>query len=473
LRRTKICGIMAALAVTALVSCGASRREAPADAAAAEFRLMTLAPGHFHAALLQEKMLPGVSSLAYVYAPLGSDLTAHLDRIARFNSRRWDPTAWRLEVYAGPDYFERMLAERPGNVVVLSGRNRGKIGRIQASIGAGLNVLADKPWIIEASDMPQLEAALDSAGRKGLIAYDAMTQHFEVTCRLQRDLVNDPQVFGDRVLGSEAEPAVRSESLHYLFKNVAGVPNHRPVWFFDIREQGEGLTDVGTHLVDLVQWTLFPAEAIDYRRDIKILSAERWPTMLTEEQFRRVTGAAGFPKSLAAAVKNGRLEYYCNNRVHYTIRGVHTVVEIKWGFAARPGTRGVSIASYQGSRSRVEVRQGKRENYHPEVYVVPGKAGDKAELRAALERELERLQGEYPGIDLQDSGGEFHIRTPAGLRVGHEAHFALLTARFFDYLRDPGSLPPWEKANMLAKYYVTTRGVELARNGADGTSEQR
>ena len=458
--------LISALLAAVLLSCGAPDRAAPEGTAADEFRLMTLAPGHFHAALLQEKMLAGVSPLAYVYAPLGPELTAHLDRIARFNARRQDPASWRLRVYAGPDYFERMLADRPGNVVVLSGRNRGKIERIQASIEAGINVLADKPWIIEAAEMPKLEVALDSAERKGLIAYDAMTQHFEVTCRLQRDLVNDPEVFGDRVLGSESEPAVRSESLHYLFKTVAGAPVHRPVWFFDIREQGEGLTDVGTHLVDLVQWTLFPEEAIDYRKDIEILSAERWPTLLTEEQFRRVTGADEFPEDLSAAVKDGRLEYYCNNRVHYTIRGVHTVVEIRWGFAAEPGTKGVSIASYQGSRSQVEVRQGKRENYRPEVYVIPSETADRGELRAALQRKSERLQGVYPGIELREADGEFQVWIPAELRVGHEAHFAMLTARFFDYLRNPGSLPPWEKADMLAKYYVTTQGVAAARKGS-------
>ena len=38
-----------------------------------------------------------------------------------------------------------------------------------------------------------------------------------------------------------------------------------------------------------------------------------------------------------------------------------------------------------------------------------------------------------------------------------------VTNRFFDYVRSPGSMPEWERANMLAKYYVSTKGVELAR----------
>ncbi len=65
--------------------------------------------------------------------------------------------------------------------------------------------------------------------------------------------------------GTDAEPGVYMESVHYLMKVVSGAPNIRPAWFFDTAEQGEGLNDIGTHLVDLVQWTLFPDTAIDYR----------------------------------------------------------------------------------------------------------------------------------------------------------------------------------------------------------------
>ena len=63
-------------------------------------------------------------------------------------------------MHTGRDFLDRMIAERPGNVVVLSGRNRRKIDLIQASVNAGLNVLADKPWIIRAADLPKLEATL-------------------------------------------------------------------------------------------------------------------------------------------------------------------------------------------------------------------------------------------------------------------------------------------------------------------------
>jgi len=61
-------------------------------------------------------------------------------------------------------------------------------------------------------------------------------------------------------------------------KVVAGVPLRRPVWFFDVDETGEGLADVGTHVVDLVQWTAFPDAKLDYRMDVQVLGGKRWPT---------------------------------------------------------------------------------------------------------------------------------------------------------------------------------------------------
>ena len=113
--------------------------------ASTEVRLITLDPAHFHAALVQKEMLPGIAKRVSIYAPLGLDLLAHLSRIEQFNSRADHPTSWELDVHCSPRSLDEMLSARPGNVVVLSGRNRGKIDKIKASLDAGLNVLADKP----------------------------------------------------------------------------------------------------------------------------------------------------------------------------------------------------------------------------------------------------------------------------------------------------------------------------------------
>jgi hypothetical protein len=96
------------------------------------------------------------------------------------------------------------------------------------------------------------------------------------------------------------------------------------------------------------------------------------------------------------------------------------------------------------------------------------KAEDKATVGTALKKRIAALQKPYPGLAVEEQDERFHIAIPEALRTGHEAHFALVCRRFLDYVRHAKSLPAWEKPNMLAKYYVTTQGIELARkHGAE------
>src|SRR5262245_13503428 len=262
------CLIALCVAIAAVFVHQASARQKTKSKAMSDIRLITLDPGHFHAALVQKETLPGVSPQVHVYAPLGFDLIEHLKRIAGYNTRKENPTRWGLEIHTVEDPLARMLRERPGNVVVIAGRNQGKIDRIKTCVENGLNALVDKPWIIDAREFPKLEATLNTAEAKRLIAYDIMTERSEITTILQRELINDANVFGTIQKGSESDPAVYMESIHHLFKIVSGAPNIRPAWFFDVKQQGEGVSDVGTHLVDLSQWMLFPEQAIDYRKDV-------------------------------------------------------------------------------------------------------------------------------------------------------------------------------------------------------------
>lgn len=415
--------------------------------------LITLDPAHFHAALVQKEMYAGVSPVVTVYAPLGMDLTEHLTRVARFNLRADRPTAWELEIHTGPDSLERMLREqRPGSVVVLSGRNSAKIERIERSVANGFHVLADKPWILRSADLPRIAAALEAADEKGVIAYDIMTERYEVTSMLHRELVNAPEVFGTIVPGNPNEPAIFMDSIHRLLKSVAGVPMLRPVEFFDIEEQGEALSDVGTHLVDLAQWIAFPDQALDYRTDIAMLDARRWPTTLTPEQWHRVTGGAKLPG-------DGSFDYYGNNFVSYSVRGVHVQMNVRWDLE---GVSDTYVARFRGTKSSIEVRQGEPETFRPEVYVVPNTAELRGEVLAALRTKTDQLQGNFAGLKVEDLGSEFRLTIPEQLRVSHEAHFAEVTRQFFAFIENPKALPAWEKPNMLAKYYVSTKGVEMA-----------
>lgn len=416
-------------------------------------RLITLDPAHFHAALVHKEMYAGVSPRVTVYAPLGLDLTEHLTRVARFNLRAERPTVWELDVHAGPDSLERMIREQqPGGVVVLSGRNRVKIGRILRSVEGGFHVLADKPWILRSADLPHLAASLAAAQQRHVVAYDMMTERYEVTSILHRELVNTPAVFGTIVSGGPDDPAISMDSMHRLIKTVAGVPLMRPAEFFDIDEQGEALNDVGTHLVDLVQWIAFPDQAIDYRAEIAMHSARRWPTVLSAAQWKAVTGGA----------RDGSFDYYGNNFVAYAVRGVHVHMTVRWDLE---GVSDTYVAKFRGSKSSIEVRQGEAENFQPEVYVVPNSPALAAEVGAALRSTVEVLGARFAGLGVGEGNGEFRLTIPGEHRMGHEAHFGEVTRQFFAYIADPKSMPAWETPNMLAKYYVSTKGVEMALSG--------
>jgi predicted dehydrogenase len=424
-------------------------------------RLITLDPAHFHAALVQKQMVPGIAKRVSIYAPLGPDLLAHLKLIEQFNNRPDNPTHWELDIHCSPRSLEEMIAARPGNVVVLAGHNRTKIHKINASLAAGLNVLSDKPWIIRAEDFPALESALALADQKGLVAYDMMTERHEITTIIQRELVNDPAVFGTLIPADRDRPGVFMESTHHILKTVAGAPSPRPLYFFDILDEGEGLADVGTHLVDLVQWTLFPNQAVNYRKDIQVQAGTRWPTKIALAQFRQVTGAPAFPADLDQYVHGDQFDYYCNNQVDYKIRGAQVRLKVLWNWESPAGVD-FHHAIYRGSRASVEIRQTAKEKYQPEVFVAANGTENRAAVLTAVRACIERLQATWPGVACEDAGEELHVTIPGRYRVGHEAHFAQVVQEFLQYMRSPRSMPAWERPNMLAKYYVTTTGVQMS-----------
>jgi len=73
------------------------------------------------------------------------------------------------------------------------------------------------------------------------------------------------------------------------------------------------------------------------------------------------------------------------------------------------------------------------------------------------------LQKTYPGIGLDKYKDRWHINIPDELRIGHEAHFSLVTERYLRYLVD-GKLPDWEVPNMIAKYYIATAALKMAKS---------
>jgi predicted dehydrogenase len=424
-------------------------------------RLITLDPGHFHAALVQKSMFNNVDSTVYVYAPEGAEVQDHLKRIEGYNTRQENPTRWKEEVYTGPDFLQKMAEAKKGNVVVISGNNQKKTEYIKQSVDAGLHVLADKPMCIDTEGFELLKAAFASAEKNNVLLYDIMTERSEITTVLQKELSQIQEIFGELQKGTLKDPAVTKESVHHFYKYVSGSPLKRPSWFMDVAQQGEGVVDVTTHLVDLVQWECFPEQVIDYHKDINILQARRWTTPMTRSQFTLITQQPDFPDYLRKdVVQDTVLNIYSNGEINYILKGVHAKVSVVWNYKAPEGAGDTHYSIMKGSKANLVIRQGAEQKYVPELYLetANAKADEKVMTQA-----FERIKNKYAGVELNKlSAGKWQIIIPDKYRTGHEAHFGEVAERFLQYL-EAGKLPAWEVPNMLAKYYTTTQALSKAK----------
>ncbi len=463
--------ILAVIVLLILSACGGTNQDQAAateeepvanqfTGADNEVKLMTVDPGHFHAALVQKLMYDQVDSVVHVYAPEGKDLQLHLQRIEGFNTRSDEPTAWSPEVYTGDNFFSKMMQEQPGNVVVLSGNNAKKTEYIQESVEAGLNVLADKPMVITPKEFPKLKSALTTAQEQGVLLYDIMTERYEITTMLQKALSQKVEVFGELEKGTPDNPAILKESIHHFSKEVAGSPLIRPAWFFDTEQQGEGIVDVSTHLVDLILWECFPEEGID-TTEVEVVTARRWPTELSSAQFEKVTGMTDFPDYLQKDVQNSVLNTYANGEFVFTARGVHGKVAAIWNFEAPEGAKDTHYSIMRGTKAILVIRQDAPQNYQPALYVEPVKEADGFEEN--LKSALDELSGEFPGLNMRPAENGWEVLVPEEYKVGHEAHFSQVTEKYLEYLV-AGELPDWEIKNMLTKYYLTMQAYEMSRS---------
>ncbi len=425
-----------------------------------QIRLITLDPGHFHSALIQKSMYPEIDSVVHVYAPYGDEVKSHLNLISSYNKRAQEPTRWNQKVYTGDDYLARMFQEKAGNVVVIAGNNKFKTNYIKASVDSGLNVLADKPMAIDTEGFNTLVQAFESAEKNKVLLYDIMTERYEINSILQKEFAHLP-AFGELDKGSPENPSVTKISVHYFFKNVSGKPLVRPAWFFDVKQQGEGITDITTHLVDLVQWECFPDQVLDYKKDIEIVSAKRWSTKLTASQFEKVTLKKEFPEYLKADVKDGVLNPYSNGEINYRLKGIHAKVSVTWDFQAPEGTGDTHFSVMRGTKASVIIKQGKEQNFKPVLYIEPAAGTDMKAFEKAIMDDLKQINDKYPGVELKKNATGWEVIIPDKYKVGHEDHFAQVAKAYFQYLRD-GKLPAWEVPNMIAKYYTTTKAREVA-----------
>lgn len=447
-----------AFAMAMLNACSPTKNEE--TTAEKPIKLIVVEPGHFHAALVQKSVYDDVDSTVHVYASDGPDVNAYLASIERYNTREESPTNWNEQVYKGGDFFQKAIAEKPGNLVILAGNNQKKTDFIKQSVEAGLNVLADKPMAINSEGFEKLKQAFATADEKQVLLYDIMTERYEITNALQRELAQSEAIFGELQKGTAKDPSVVKESVHHFYKYVSGQPLVRPQWFYDVEQQGEGIVDVTTHLVDMIQWAAFPEQVIDYQKDVVLGDMKRYPTKVTLDQFKASTKAEAFPDYLSKDVKDGVLNVYANGEINYTLKDVHAKAIVIWNYQAPEGTGDTHYSIMKGSKANLIIRQGKEQNFKPVLYVEA--VGKNADYEAQLTEAVKAAQGKYPGIELKKIAKGWEIVVPEKYDTGHEAHFAQVAQKYMGFLKD-GKLPEWEVPNMITKYYITTEALKKGK----------
>ena len=423
----------------------------------ASVHLVTLDPGHFHASLVQNRSYPEVAPEVRVFAPDGPELDAHLKLVANFNARAENPTAWKENVYRGADYLEKFVAAaKAGNlgespVVILAGKNDRKGDYALAAVEAGVNVLSDKPMAITPAVFEKTRCAARLAREKGLYFADIMTERNEITSILQRALTRDRALYGEQEKGTADDPAITKISVHHFCKLVNGAPLRRPEWYYDTNVQGEGLTDVATHLVDLVQWEAFPGVHLT-TNDVEMVSARKWPTRITPEQFRLSTGG----------VRDAAFDCYANGAFTWRLRGVNCKVSVVWNFMAPAGTGDTHDSMMRGTKAEVFIRQGSKEGYKPVLYV--RSRGDAAATKTTLDAALAKIAKDWPGVAAvaTDEANVWRIAYPKAYDVGHEAHFSQVVRQYLDWMK-AGREDPIYVDNMLVKYHTLVEAWKMSR----------
>jgi predicted dehydrogenase len=418
--------------------------------------LLILNPGHFHAALVLRERHPSLSDDIYVYSEPGPDLDRFLEIAESYNNRQVNPTRWKLAVYRGKDSLEKLIHEKKGDIAVLAGRNNTKMENIDTLNRAGLAILADKPWVTTQAALPFLRSTMASDRP---LAADIMTERYEIATLLQKEFLTEENVFGRIRIEENAGPSVFKECVHHLYKIVNDKPLVRPAWYFDIDVQGEGIVDTTIHLVDMVQWMLFPGCPIDYEKDIELIEARRWATGVPLDKFTKITGTHQFPQAVYEYVKDDILNYFCNGELIYHIKGVPVHLREIWNLDEPPGGGDTLRSLMKGTRSDLMIRQLPEKGFKTELLVVPGE--NRSQVEKAVQDCLKKWSDRYPGLSAIPEKNALLIKIPDDLRTTHEQHFYQVRDAFLEHL-DTGTEPAEHRACTIAKYTLLAEARKKA-----------
>ena len=415
--------------------------------------LIVINPGHFHAALTLREMHPNLSKDVYVYAEEGADLRSFIRLVNSFNNRKDNPTSWDLHVYGGDDFLERAVDEAKGDIAIFAGKNSRKIHYIKAMHDAGIKVLSDKPLIINQRGIKILTELLTD----GAEIDDIMTEHYEITSILQKELMADKDIFGELVIDGD-EPAIVKESVHHLFKNVNGRALVRPPWYFDVNVQGEGIVDVTTHLTDLIQWMVFEGEEFDFETDYELCDAKRWHTDIPLDKFSLITKQKQFQREIMGKVKDDVLKLYSNGEFTYKLKGVPVKLSVVWALEAPEGGGDTHYSIMRGTKSDLLIEQGPQTGNKPELFIKAH--GDLDEMEALLNSLIAKQDRD--GLEVIRDGEKLRLEIPAELRTSHEEHFAAVRDNFIACIDGVKEFPANMKSALKAKYSLLAAAQTLA-----------
>ena len=359
-----------------------------------EVRFMTLDPGHFHAGLVQKEMYPNVSKRVHVYAPLGTDLLEHLNRIVAFNTRaRRIPPPGSSRFTPAPTRSSGCCASGRAMSWSSPGATGARSTRSKPRSKPDSTCWRTSPGSSIRPTFPKLESALDTAESQGpdrlrhhdraLRNHDHAPEGADPRPGHFRDHLPGHGGRSLRLHGERAPPAQNGRG--------HAQPPARP-GSSTSQQQGEALPDVGTHLVDLVQWMLFPEQPIDYRKDVRMLAAKRWATVLTKARVPESHGRGGVSGLSESQVKADRLEYFCNGRVSYALRGVHIRLTRCGSMSPCPGPA-IRTSPMSGARGpKSKFARARRKSTDRRCTWYPTSPPTKAAVLAALKKKVAALQ---------------------------------------------------------------------------------
>jgi len=408
--------------------------------------IVVIDPGHPHAAQVQTSSLKGVSDTVLVFAPQGPELDEYLRLIESFNSRKKDATSWVEQVYTGKDYLKKVPKASTGDFAILAGKNSKKPDYILDCIRKGYNIFSDKPMVINGKGYRKLEKAYAAASKKGLVMFDEMTERYNSQNILCREILSMADAVGE----------IKSYyifDVHHYYKKSGNRVTLRPAWFFDVREQGEGIADVSTHFVDLAMWQCSPDVPVTKER-VSGICGSHFPTVISKEEFAKVSGENEFPGFLSPYVKDGKLEVNSNGTLQFNIDAIPVKLDIEWRYG-NDTTKDIFRQEIKCGSAVIRLTQDETTSH---VRKMTLETSDQAASIIAG-----RLAVKYPWASLKkisDGVYETVIDTKTGPRKMSGGTAS--AGKFLSFL-DGEPMPQWESVNTLTKYYITTTAVESLR----------